>query len=161
MRKFVLLGTLLLAGGPVFGGPVFGQTAAPAPQAAHGAGSEQKAPEARVNDRIAQMHRRLKITPVQDQAWEGFAEVMRSNVLATDQAYQKRAASVATMSAPENLRNFAQIEQARAQGVQNLSASFDTLYGSLSDEQKKMADAMFRQYEERGEARRHQPRRPG
>ena len=149
MPKYVLFITLLLAAGPAFG-----QAAAKAPQAAAGASAES-----RVNDRIAQMHKRLKITPAQDQAWDAFAQVMRSNAAATEQAYRQRATSVETMSAPENLRNFAQIEQARAEGMRNLSTSFDTVYGSLSDEQKKTADAMFRHYEVRAEGRRHPPKK--
>jgi periplasmic protein CpxP/Spy len=151
MRKVVAVLTLMLVAGPAFG-----QAAATAPQAANGA-----AVETRVNERIAQMHKRLKITPAQDQAWEGFAQVMRGNATSVEQAYRQRAVSVETMSAPENLRNFAQIEQARADGVQKLAASFETLYGSLSGEQKKTADAMFRHYQERGEARRHPPKKPG
>jgi hypothetical protein len=145
MPKYVLFITLLLVAGPAFG-----QAAAKAPQAAAGASAES-----RMNDRIAQMHKRLKITPAQD----AFAQVMRSNAAATEQAYRQRATSVETMSAPENLRNFAQIEQARAEGMRNLSTSFDTVYGSLSDEQKKTADAMFRHYEVRAEGRRHQPKK--
>jgi hypothetical protein len=62
------------------------------------------------------------------------------------------------MSAPDNMRNFAQIEQARAQGVQNLAASFETLYGTFSEDQKKIADAMFRHYEDRATAPRHAPK---
>ena len=44
---------------------------------------------------------------------------------------------------------FGAFEQARAQGVQNLAVAFQTLYGTLSDDQKKTADAMFRHYEDR------------
>jgi hypothetical protein len=114
--------------------------------------------EARVNQRITQMHERLKITPAQQTAWDGFAQVMRSNVSTTDQAYKERSESIATMSAPDNMRNFAQIEQTRAQGIQNLAAAFQTLYDTMSDDQKKTADAMFRHYEDHASAPRKAPK---
>jgi hypothetical protein len=130
-------------------GPVFAQATAPAP-ASKAPSASTAAPAstvaARVDQRIARMHQQLKITPEQETAWNAFAQVMRDNVTATDDAYKKRAASLATMTAPENMANFAQIEQARAQGVQNLATAFQTLYAGLSDDQKKIADAMFRQY---------------
>jgi periplasmic protein CpxP/Spy len=92
------------------------------------------------------MHANLKITPAQEAAWDAFAQVMRDNVTATDQAYKQRSESLATMSAPDNMRNFAEIEQARAQGVQKLATTFQNLYDTLSDDQKKIADTMFRHY---------------
>jgi hypothetical protein len=64
-------------------------------------------------------------------------------------AYADRRAGIATMSAPENMRNFARIEQDRADGIQKLAASFQTLYDGMSDGQKAIADAMFRHYMDR------------
>ncbi|HEX4368554.1 MAG TPA: Spy/CpxP family protein refolding chaperone [Rhodopila sp.] len=132
-------------------GPVFAQTAAPAATPAPNAAKASEPAsattvKARVDKRIARMHQELKITPEQETAWNAFAQVMRTNVTATDDAYQKRSASLATMTAPENMANFAEIEQARAKGVENLATTFQTLYSGLSDEQKKIADAMFRHY---------------
>jgi protein CpxP len=161
-----MLAVMLLATGPAFAqsaapaapttpAPAASAPAAPASAApaaktrAQNAANGAALAESRVDERITQMHQRLKITPEQQQGWDAFAQVMRDNVSATSEAYQKRQASIATMSAPENMQNFAQIEQARAQGVQNLAAAFQTLYGTLSDEQKKTADAMFRRYEDR------------
>jgi hypothetical protein len=130
-------------------GPVYAQTTAPAAApAATPAPKESSASSvaARVDQRITRMHAQLKITPQQEDAWKAFAQVMRTNVTMTDDAYQKRTESLATMTAPENMANFAQIEQARAQGVQNLATAFQTLYNGFSDDQKKIADAMFRKY---------------
>jgi hypothetical protein len=163
MKKFGMLAVMLLAAGPVVAQPT-----APAPDAVSAKPTAPKATssketggatvEARVNERIAQMHARLKITPAQDAAWNGFAAVMQNNVTSTDQAYKERSATIATMSAPDNMRNFAQIEQARAQGIQNLAASFQTLYDGMSDDQKKTADAMFRHYENHGAAGHRAPK---
>jgi protein CpxP len=79
-------------------------------------------------------------------------------VTATDDAYKQRSALLGTMSAPDNMRNFAEIEQARAQGVQKLAAAFQTLYDTMSDDQKKVADTMFRQYGAHHGGHKHAPK---
>ena len=50
------------------------------------------------------------------------------------------------MSAVDNMQSYAQIEQQRAQDMQKLVPAFQTLYSSLSDQQKKTADQIFRNY---------------
>ena len=144
MKMFATVALALLTAGPVFAqttAPAAAPAATPAPKA-----SSASSVAARVDQRITHMHAQLKITPQQEDAWNAFAQVMRTNVTATDDAYQKRTESLATMTAPENMANFAQIEQARAQGVQNLATAFQTLYNGFSDDQKKIADTMFRHY---------------
>ena len=153
MRTFALLATLVLAAGPVLA-----QAPAPAPNAPSSNTTNGATAESQVDQRITQMHRRLKITSEQESVWSAFAQVMRDNVVTADKAYKDRRQSLATMSALQNMQNFAQIEQVRAQGVQNLSASFQTLYGTMSDDQKQTADALFRQYGDRAEARRRPPK---
>jgi hypothetical protein len=134
--------------------PAFAQPAPPAPNAAQGVTADPH-----VNERITRMHRLLKIMPAQEPAWEAFAKVMRDNATSTYQAFQRRGASIAAMSSVENLKNLAQLEQARAQGLQTLAYSFETLYGTFSDEQKQIADSMFRHYNG-GEGRRREPKKP-
>jgi hypothetical protein len=153
LKTFALLATLFLAGGPVLA-----QAPAPAPGAPSSNATNGATAGSQVDQRITQMHRRLKITPEQESAWGAFAQMMRDNVSSTEQAYKNRRASIATMSAPENMQNFAQIEQARAQGVQNLAASFQTLYGTMSDDQKQTADAMFRHNADRAETHKRAPK---
>ena len=143
MKKLVVIAIMLLATGSAFA-----QAAGPAPKAA-----SEATLESRVNQRITQMHQRLKIMPAQASAWDAFAQVMRDNVTSIDSAYKERAATIETMSAPDNMRNFAQIEESRAQNVQHLATSFQVLYDTMSDEQKKTADAMFRRYGDRPEGR--------
>jgi protein CpxP len=108
----------------------------------HGKSAAHNMPE-HVEERINAMHKRLQITAAQESAWNSFAQVMRDNAAKTAQAYQDRAAHLQTMTAVENMQSFAQLEQTRAQGLQTLASSFDTLYGQLSDNQKHIADAMF------------------
>jgi periplasmic protein CpxP/Spy len=102
--------------------------------------------EGLVERRIADLHSRLHITPQQSQQWDQFAGVMRDNAKAMDAIYQQRAEKLTSMNAVDNMQSFAQIEQERAQDMQKLVPAFQTLYGSLSDQQKKTADQMFRNY---------------
>jgi hypothetical protein len=146
MKTVTLLGILLLAAAPVMAQPA-------APDLKPAPGTEATGPH--VDQRIEQMHRRLRIRPDQEAAWNAFAQVMRSNAAATEQAYHQHAANVGTLSAVDNLRAFTQIEQTRVQGLQALLASFETLYGGLSADQKQTADAIFRRQEERAAQHQH------
>jgi len=159
MRSFALLGIMLLAAGPALAQTETPPSNAPAPngpapKAAVTKAAKPATTEDRINQRITQMHQRLKITPEQQPAWDEFAQTMRDNAMWTEQAYKDRRASVPNMSAPDNMRNFAQIEQARADGVKKLTTSFQTLYDGMSDDQKKRADALFRGYAEHEAAHR-------
>ena len=73
-----------------------------------------------------------------------------------DQIYQQRAEKLGSMTAVDNMQSYAQIEQQRAQDVQKLVPAFQTLYASLSDQQKKTADEMFRNYAADAHHARHQ-----
>ena len=100
--------------------------------------------QAMVENRLSELHSRLKITPAQGQQWDQFAQVMRDNAKAMDQLYKERADKLSSMSAVDNMQSFAQIEQERGQDMQKLVPAFQTLYASLSDDQKQSADRMFR-----------------
>jgi protein CpxP len=94
--------------------------------------------------RITDLHTRLHITAAEQSQWDQFAQVMRDNAKDLDDAYQQRAASFDKMNAVENMQSYAQIEQTRAQDLQKLVPAFQTLYASLSDQQKQEADRLFR-----------------
>src|ERR1700692_1364908 len=122
----------------------FAQTPSAAPSAAPSATAKPKttaskppSPAERVEQHISEMHAQLHITPAQQVQWDQFAQVMRGNAAAMDQMVGQRGAIVASMTAPENMQSYAQIAQQHAQNMQKLSAAFQTLYSSLSDEQKK------------------------
>jgi len=106
--------------------------------------------ERRINDLRARLH----ITPQQQSQWDQFAQAMRDNAKELDQAYQQRAASFGSMNAIENMQSYAQIEQTRTQGLQKLVPAFQAVYASLSDEQKKQADELFRNQAARSEQHR-------
>ena len=107
-----------------------------------------------VERRIADLHTRLHITPEQGQQWDQFAQAMRENAKDLDQRFEQRSQTLGTMSAVDNMKSFAEIEQVRAQDMEKLVPAFQTLYGSLSDQQKKMADQLFRNYAMREQAHR-------
>ena len=106
-----------------------------------------------VERRITDLHGKLHITSQQSQPWDQFAQVMRDNAREMDQVYQQRAEKLGSMSAVDNMQSYAQIEQQRAQDAQKLVPAFQTLYTSLSDQQKKTADQIFRNYAANAHAR--------
>jgi len=110
--------------------------------------------ETLVERRIADLHRELQITPAESSQWDQFAQVMRDNAKEIDQAYKDRADKLDSMSAVDNMQSYAQIEQMRAQQTQKLVPAFQTLYASLSDQQKQEADALFRNQAVRKQAHR-------
>ena len=80
---------------------------------------------------------------------------MRDNAKGMDQIVEQRGASLATMTAPENMASYTKIAQQHAQDMQKLTAAFQTLYSGLSDEQKKNADMVFRARGEQHAAAKH------
>ena len=98
----------------------------------------------RVEQRIADLHARLHITPDQQALWDPFAQVMRDNAQHMRQAADDRANKLRTMNASENMISYAQLAMQHAQDVQNLATAFQPLYAALSPDQQKTADVMFR-----------------
>ncbi|BAN23274.1 Spy/CpxP family protein refolding chaperone [Caballeronia insecticola] len=142
--------------------PVFAQSSAPAAASAPAVQNAASAPaaskrEARVEERIAQLHASLKITPQQETQWSAFADVMRDNGRTMADLYRQRIAQRDTMSALDDMKQYEQITQANADGTKRLVAAFEPLYASLSPEQKKLADASFR--EDHGKARQNRAHR--
>jgi len=97
----------------------------------------------RVEARIKTLHDQLKITPAQEPQWNAVAETMRNNAQAMQGAIQQRRQNAGTMTAVDDLRSYQAITEAHAQGLQKLVPAFQALYDTMSDEQKKNADAIF------------------
>jgi LTXXQ motif family protein len=106
----------------------------------------------RVEERIKQLHAELKITPAQEPAWDAVAQAMRDDAKAMEQAIEQRH-QAKSMSAVDNLKSYQAIADAHAQGLQKLVPAFQALYASMSPEQQKNADAVFRA----ARARHHHP----
>ena len=137
-------------------GSAFAQTAAPAaaPENAASAPAAKAGYERNVEDRIAYLHAQLKITPAQETQWKAFADAMRSNGETMSQLFQQRKAAT-NVSALDDMKQYATIAQAHADGMKKLVDAFDPLYGSLSPEQKKLADATFHRSGPEGAHHRH------
>ncbi len=130
---------------------------AASPLAAHGAGAATTAPQQTeqqaADQRIQTLQAALQITPPQMAQWNSFAQAMRDNAAATDALFRNRAASAATMNALDNMKSYAAVARSYADNTQKLSDAFGTLYAALSDEQKQVADRLFRQQAEHQTAR--------
>jgi periplasmic protein CpxP/Spy len=118
-------------------------SAAPAMSAASNADKSARR-EQRVEDRIAYLHQQLKITPQQESQWSAFADVMRSNGDTMAKLFEARSADK-DMSALDNMKQYAEIAQAHADGTKKLVDAFQPLYDSMSADQKKLADTTFRE----------------
>ena len=97
-----------------------------------------------IEQRIGDLHARLQISPSQQPQWEQFAGVMRDNARDMDQTFRQRVHTLAAMTAAENMQSYAQLATEHAQEMQKLVPAFQELYGSMSDNQKRTADKVFR-----------------
>jgi hypothetical protein len=141
--------TLVLLASAVAMSGAFAQASAPVPAspAASAAASSPAAKaghERNVEDRIAYLHSQLKITAAQEPQWNTFADVMRGNGQTMGQLFQQRKAAT-NVTAVDDMKQYAAISQAHADGMKKLVDAFDPLYNSLSPEQKKLADVTFHQ----------------
>jgi hypothetical protein len=125
------------------------QGAAPPPPAAEaspmaGHPVAGKNAEERVEGRIRELHAQLRIAPAEEPQWNEFAQVMRENAREMDQAFMQRAQQYPTMNAVQNMQSYEQISEEHAQRVQRLVPAFQKLYDAMPDQQKRLADQVFR-----------------
>jgi hypothetical protein len=114
-------------------------TAAPAP--ANGARPPALDPMAQ---RINYLHGRLRITPAQEPLWAGLTQVMRDNATALAPLLRERFQATQGGDAIEMLGAGEKLDGAQLDGLRKFIAAFQALYDSMSDEQKKIADYVFR-----------------
>jgi len=152
MQRKMLPAALLLAGSLILPAAAFAQsTMAPAatppanvmaPAATPSAPALPAAQEAKLQAHIKSLHDELKITKAEEPDWAQFAAVMRANADDMNQAFNARA-NVGSMTAPQNMQSYAELAQVHADGMQKLSAAFQTLYATFPAPQKSLADAVF------------------
>jgi hypothetical protein len=116
------------AGSPLAGHPVPGKNA-----------------EERVEHRIKELHAQLRITPAEEPQWKQFADVMRENARNMDQAFMQRAQQFETMNAVQRMQSYEQLAESHSQNLQKLVPAFEKLYDSMPDQQKQVADQVFRE----------------
>jgi len=97
----------------------------------------------RAEIRIKDLHAKLKIAPAQETQWEAVAQAMRDNAATMEDLAGKRAASAGSMNAVDDLKSYEQIAEAHVDGLKSFIPAFEALYNTMSDDQKKIADAMF------------------
>jgi hypothetical protein len=98
----------------------------------------------RTETHILKMHSLLKITPAQEELWKAVTDVMRENAKTLSELHKARAEKGKAMNAVEDLRSYGEILDAHAEGLKTLLPAFEGLYNSMSDEQKKNADLIFK-----------------
>lgn len=93
--------------------------------------------------RIKQLQEALKITEAQGKLWNNVVRAMRENAKDMDAIAKDRAASTKIMNAVEHMELRSHIAQARLDQLKKFIPPFQTLYISMSEEQKKNTDQIF------------------
>ena len=94
--------------------------------------------------RIKQLRSALKITDAQEELWNNMTKVMRENAAAMDALTKDNAEKRKTMNAVEHLKLHSQITEAQLEHMKKFIPPFEALYTSMSDDQQKITDAIFR-----------------
>ena len=94
--------------------------------------------------RIEELQVALKITAEQEPLWSNLTLVMRDNAKNMDALTKDRAEITKTMNAVERMKFHSQITEARSEQMKRFIPPFEALYTSLSDEQKKTTDTLFK-----------------
>ena len=97
---------------------------------------------------IKQLQGALNITEAQKELWNNLTQVMRENAkdmdALTDTFAKERAEGTKTMNAVEHMKFHSQITEAHLDQLNKLIPPFEAFYSSMSDEQKKTTDTIFR-----------------
>jgi LTXXQ motif family protein len=100
----------------------------------------------RVEGRIAFLRTELKVTDAQASAWNAFADALRANAKKLGEV-RASVMQPAAGQQPQTLADRLEVQerwlQARLENTRAVKAAFTTLYGVLSDEQKKDANEIL------------------
>lgn len=114
------------------------ETSATAPESEKG--------ESQIEKRIEELHKKLRITPEQEAQWKHLADVMRENARKMQELAKERAKDVKS-NAVEVVKSYSRVIEEHEKGMKKFIPAFQDLYEKLSDEQKKIADDLFRRRE--------------
>jgi hypothetical protein len=106
------------------------------------AAAAKHAPADPVEARIEAMHSSLHITSAQESLWTNVVQAMRENAKAM--ADLRKARASAPLNAIDELKAYSAAVEAHEDGLHKFIPVFQALYDSMSDAQKKIADAQFR-----------------
>ena len=84
----------------------------------------------------------IEQTDAQEELWNNIAMLMWEN--AKDMDIKVRAENAKTMNAVEHMKFHSQITEAQLAQQKKFIPPFEALYASMSDEQKKITDTIFR-----------------
>src|ERR1700678_1956753 len=100
-----------------------------------------------VEMRITKLHTQLKITPAEEVNWAPVAQAMRDNEMKMQAMITtKKSEPAHDINAVEDLKNYEMFNQAHVDGLKVLISSFEVLYTTMPDEQKHVADDVFRKF---------------
>jgi hypothetical protein len=119
-----------------------GSTTAPSQNATGG----KSATVSGIDALILHLHDSLKITAAQEPLWQRVTAVMRDNATSMTQLAKARSEGARNRTAVDDLKAYAEISEAHAEGTRKMIPVFQALYESMSDEEKKAADAEFREH---------------
>jgi hypothetical protein len=121
----------------------FAQNASSGPSLASTDKAAQK-PIDKTEARVKELHAKLKITPAQDPQWQDFVSAERDNAQQMSDLIAKREQMAGSMNAVDDFKNYETIAKAHEDGLEKIVPAFEKLYASMSDDQKKMADNLFK-----------------
>ena len=134
-----VFGAVMLARPPA---PAFAQTAGPATSHQGRAAGQAET----VEQRISALHAQLKITAAEEPEWQVVAQTMRDNAATMQKlAAEAEKSSGQGETAIEALETYTRFAEAHVGELKKLTASFQTLYNTMPDQQKKLADQVFKQ----------------
>ncbi|MDD5286869.1 MAG: Spy/CpxP family protein refolding chaperone [Desulfuromonadaceae bacterium] len=94
--------------------------------------------------RIKQLQGSLNITESQEVLWSNLTQVMRENAKEMDALIKERSESSKSMNAVEHMKFHGQNTEAHLNQMKRLIPPFEALYDSMTDEQKKITDTIFK-----------------
>jgi LTXXQ motif family protein len=128
------------AGMPMSGSMPGGMMEMSGPMMAGGRGMGMSAEQ--VEERIAVLRARLKITNVQDELWNSFADTMRTNSAAMTTMRDGMMTRGMPTTLPDRLAAQQKMIAARAAMPDRMETSTKPLYAALSADQRKVIDQM-------------------
>jgi hypothetical protein len=97
-----------------------------------------------IAERLKYLHDRLRITPAQEPLWTNLAQVMRENAKAIEPLAKQRLQPMPNRTAVETLSIYEKLGEVQMDGLKKFLSAFQALYNGLSDQQRKIADVLFR-----------------
>ncbi|MBY0563694.1 MAG: Spy/CpxP family protein refolding chaperone [Hyphomonadaceae bacterium] len=95
-----------------------------------------------VDARLASLHATLRITGAQEALWATYADAYRRTASSMGMGSMGSMGSMGAMPLPQRLQHHETMMSTHLAALHDLRAALASLYGSLSTEQKAIADAM-------------------